>query len=464
MQTRTRTALFVLVIAFFVIAAPLIVLYARGYSFKTESRSVVRTGMILLDTNVPKVTVTLAAEEPNIENDPVVLRGLVPGTYHVELEREGFQTWQADLEVEAEKVTRVDDIVLLYEEPEVQQPISSPVGNFAVSPNSRYVAYTVTEGKDAGLWMHTNGNEDNRLLADESDIDPVTIKDLRWSQNSRLLLLRTTTGEYLHVAPHINSPTLTELPYLKGLALSEVQLDNDEPTIIYYRDASNRLFRWRSTRQEAKPELLAREVLNFAAVSPKVFVLQESQGKLEVQSLDMREDSPTLTEVATLQGSQGELLAPSPTRLAVLADGALHLLARVEGEFTFTRIGESVDEAAWSPDGSLLMYRSGSEIWLHDEEHTNQEPAEFALTVLSQVPDRLDWYPDGRHLVLSYESASGSKLVLQDVARTAPLQHTIGIITTNQPVRFTRGGQDLVYIPNSGEPGLRFATISDSLD
>ncbi|MFH0830819.1 MAG: PEGA domain-containing protein [Parcubacteria group bacterium] len=464
MQSRTRSLLFALVIAFFVLVAPLLLLYARGYSFKPESRSVVRTGMILIDSNLPKLTVTIDSGEPKVENDPIVLRGLEAGRYHVRLEREGFVSWEADLTVEVEKVTRVDDVVMLYQKPDDQQPITNSVGSFAVSPNSRYIAYNVTEGREAGLWLHTNGNEENRQLVEPYQLDPAQVTDLRWSHNSRLLLIHDKAGQYYYLTPHVSDPKLISLELIKGVPLSEIELDRDEPTIVYYRDTQQRLYRWRTAREQSAPERLATSVLDFVAVSPKLFTLSSAKEELAVHSYDMREAEPNAVEIARLPGSSGELLAPSATQLAALADGTLYLLDQIDGEFTFRSLATEVQTSQWSPDGQLLWYQKGAELWVHDEEPVADDAPEYLVTRLSNTPDSIEWYPDGRHLSLNYIDDASLKLSLLHLSRTAAQIATVGTFNTTKPLQFTGGGSDVVYIPSDHQTGLRFATITEEPD
>ncbi len=468
MQARTRTLLFVLVVVLFIIVAPLLVLYAKGYSFKPAKGEVVQTGMILIDTNVPKVTVTVDSDEPRIENDPVILRSLEAGTYHVKLERDNYEPWIADLKVEVEKVTRVDNVLLTLSQPKLQQPIKSPVGQFAVSPNSRFIAYSVTSGKDTGVWMHTNGDETNRELVSATDattLDPTKIDSITWSQNSRLLLVHSSDGRYWNISPHVSNPVATELTSIKGLSRDKIQLDQDEPTIVYYLDSKQRLLRWRTDRAGTQPEQLGTEVQAFSVATPKVFTLTKaSTGGLDLQSYDVRETNPQPVDVAHVDGTSAKILSASGSQVAVLSDTTLWLLTRTNGEFGFSKIAQNVERALWSPDGSLLMYQSGLTLSVHELEPLADQPSDYSFVSLAQTPTDLTWHPAGHYIVISYEQNGAIKVDLAHVSRTAPQIKTVTTITSTDLPQFARGGLDLVYKTIKPAPGLVLLTIAEGLD
>jgi|GEM_PF-5067284 len=467
MQSRTRTLLFIVIVVLFVVIAPLLILYAKGYNFNTDRYEVVRTGIIFIDTNVPKVTVTIDGGEPFTENDPVILRGLEAGSYHVTLERKGYESWEADLPVQIEKVTRVDNLLLTLSDPEVQQPIENTVGEFAVSPNSRFIVFAVTAGKDTGIWMHTSGDDQNRQLVELEDLDPNNVREIRWSQNSRLLLLRDKDGNYFTVAPHLATPVLTAIPSLKGMLSEQVRMDNDEPTIVYYTDSKQTLFRLRTSQATAKPEQLATNVQNFAVETPKVFTLQPSKvsGELELLSYDMRETDPAATTIATVPSSTaGRIITEGASLVSVLADNTLYLLSREDGAFEFTQIATDVSDAIWSPERTLLMYKKGLELWAHDLEPLAAEPTDFIFASLSQEPTKLKWHPDGHYVVVYNGDADSQSIALAHATRQGAQIHSLGTISAISLPQFARGGLDLVYKTKTPKPGIAIMTIAEELD
>ncbi|MDP2587353.1 MAG: PEGA domain-containing protein [bacterium] len=456
-----------LVVLAFVVIAPLLVLYAKGYSFRPDDRSVILTGTILVDTNISKVQVSLDGQEKHTENDPVILRGLEPGTHHLSITREGYEPWESDLEVTPEKVTRVDDVLLALSEPEIEQPINNEIGRFAVSPNSRFIAYTVTEGKDTGLWMHTNGNEENRrLLSLEDDIDVITLRELRWSDNSRLLLIRDEHNAYWRILPHTGNPSALALDHVGGIVSARVILDQDEPSTVYYRDDTDTVFRWATARNNALPELIARDVIDFAVANPKVFILSRSKSdSILLESYDVRESAPSAQEIATLPAKEATLVVQNAALVSVIADSSLQLLKRINGIFAFEPIADQVSYAEWSEDGLFLAYQSNDELWIHDQEPLEDQPSQFKIIQLAQQPSKIAWHPDGRHVTLYTSTSDGMQIVsLVHAARNAPLTQQIAQVRSALRPQFMRGGADLVYTTKQPEPGLVLHTFTEKVE
>jgi hypothetical protein len=450
MEPRRRNFLFAGVIVLFALMAPLALLYARGFSIDPDAGKVIQTGMILIDTNVARLNVSLNHEPVTSEDDPVILRGLTAGTYHVRLEREGLRPWEADLTVAAEQVTRVDNVVLTYEEPETSTPVAESLGLAEVSPNSRYIAFLITEGKDAGIWLHTSGEDENRkIVSDDDDIDLASIDELRWSDNSRTLLIHSSTDGFGLINPYVSVPGVKMLSFVKKLAATEVQLDNDEPSIIYYRDEKNRLFRWRTSRAESSPEQLASDVLEYAVANPKVFFLQQDEDDLKVLSVDLRQTAEEPTEIAAIEKqSEGQLIVSVERHIAVLtADQKLWLLTKNGDTLEFKELASDVDLALWSPDSDFLFYQKNSELWVHDQEPQRDQEAEFMVTRLASVPLEVRWHPESRHLVLLEEKANQMSASFLHVSRTAPLLNAVTAFkVAPEQLQIARKGSDFIYL------------------
>jgi hypothetical protein len=460
---KSRNLLFAFVVAFFLIAAPLLILYARGYSLNTEERRVVRTGMILIDTNLPRVLAALNGQPAESEDDPVLLRGLEEGQYSVRLEREGYTSWEATIPVAQEQVTRIEHVLMLFTEPEREVPIIGPVGKMTLSGNGRYLAYSISSGSDQGLWLHTNGEEENRQLLDSDELDVTSLDLLAWSENSRMLVGRTSQGYFL-IAPHVTNPAQTKLTFLKGLPQEDVALDRDEPSTVYYRDSKERLFRWKTAQSGTSPELLTSDVLAFSVVNPKLFVLQSNQKGSQLQSIDLREEQPSLTFVAQLPSAAQRIVTSSSANVAVLdADQALWLLQRQSDGFEFVQIGAKVEQALWSTDGRYLAYLRESEIWAHDQDPLQDQPPQFLVTRYQDSPEDVSWHPDDNHLVLQQRNDKTTSVSLVHVSRVVPGEQNLPDIATNtqQQLWWGRRGTELWFIePLNDKPAVNVLTVT----
>src|SRR3989338_4385141 len=75
---------------------------------------------------------------------PARIEELKPGTYTIEVRRDGFYPWQKDLVVRPNMVTRADDIVLFHIPQEIDRIIDRQIENFTVS--DKHAIYYFTKG------------------------------------------------------------------------------------------------------------------------------------------------------------------------------------------------------------------------------------------------------------------------------------------------------------------------------
>ncbi|MFO0702591.1 MAG: PEGA domain-containing protein [Candidatus Andersenbacteria bacterium] len=458
MQRRSRNLLFAAAILTFVVAAPLVIFWARGYYLDTRRGEVVRTGMILIDTNVPRLDVTVDGQTSTTESDPVAVRGLLPGRHTVKLEREGFAAWQADLDVTAEQVTRVDNVVMVKTEPAQTTLAEGPVGAVAASPNGAYVLYVVTGGAHAGIWLHTinDGDADRRLVAAAGLGDKVSLASvdlLRWSEDGKATLIHAAARWWL-LEPHVATPTPRALKALDSVAAANVQLDPSEPSTVFYRDADGTVWRWKTATKDAVPVAVASQTIAFTVAPPKLFVLTAAGTQLTLGTYDLRQAAPTIGAVASLAGAAPAdlLVAEGGGQVAVrAADGSLNVLQHKGGTVAFTTVATDVDAARWSPDAALLAYRRGTEVWAYDVQPIGSDAPTFLVTRLATEPE-LRWYPDARHLVVTHGDATSTTVELLHVSRTAPLLATLLTFAggTSPTVDAARRGADLLVVQVDG--------------
>ena len=460
MQRRSRNFLLVVAILLFLVAAPAIIFWARGYYIDTQRGEVVRTGMILIDTNLPRVKVAVDEQAANTESDPIAVRGLNPGRHRVQLEQEGYATWETELEVKPEMVTRVDNVVLVKSQPKLATLSTGPVGAFSASPNGAYAAYIVSDGQSAGLWLHaaSDGEEDRQLLSGKDlakDVAIGSVDLLRWSEDGKAILVHAGARWWL-LAPHVSTPMAIALAYLDNVPPANVQADPSESTTVVYRDDQGILWRWRTAEPKALPEKVASEVLEFYVAPPKIFLVQRLDQKTELKTVDLRVAERKLEPVVEFDAPADSVdlqVALGGGQVAAIAGGKLTVLRQEAGNLRFVEVAQGVDVAHWSDDGDLLVYRIGSEIWAYEVQPLSQDEPSFLVTRLTSPPDGLQWYPDKRHLVVQNPEGDQTTVQLLHISRTAPLLSTLfSAKLTNDQVAFVRRGADSIFVDtNSGE-------------
>ena len=195
-MTKIRVLLFflgILVVGFF---GYLAVTYAKGYRLDFKTLRIVSKGILVVKTDPTGAQVfvnkdLIGASDSNFP--------LSPGTYDVEIRKNGFITWYKRLSVEKETITEVRADLFKSTpsfSPITQDGVTQPVS----SDNFSQIAYA---GKD-GLWILENINfpigfaKDPRKITD-GDIISSTSLGTTWqfSPEGREILLDTPNGSFL---------------------------------------------------------------------------------------------------------------------------------------------------------------------------------------------------------------------------------------------------------------------------
>ncbi len=118
MNSKTRRIILYLIILFFILITPVIILYSLGYSFDWQQQKIVLTGGLYIKSTPKKATVYIN-DKPKKET-PVFIKRLTPKYYQIKVTKEGFHEWSKKLKIESKLVTEVKNIVLIPVNPEIK--------------------------------------------------------------------------------------------------------------------------------------------------------------------------------------------------------------------------------------------------------------------------------------------------------------------------------------------------------
>ena len=99
------------VIILFVVSLVMILFFANGYSYDFVSQEIRRTGGLDLIYTDKQAVVYLDGKQLDGKL-PFVIGNVLPGKYKLVVAREGYTSWQKDLQVEVDLVKKIDDIFI----------------------------------------------------------------------------------------------------------------------------------------------------------------------------------------------------------------------------------------------------------------------------------------------------------------------------------------------------------------
>ncbi|MDZ4209713.1 MAG: PEGA domain-containing protein, partial [Candidatus Curtissbacteria bacterium] len=215
-MTQKRILIFVFVALFIALGGYGLIQFAKGYRFNLAQKNFQPSGLLVATSTPDGAQIFVNGELKSATNTTLYL---APGTYNVELKKDGFRLWQKTLKIDKEMVSRTD-AWLFPIVPDFRASTYTGASNPSLSPDNSKIIYTVSGNlpeKD-GLWvlelsdMPFVSQEPRQILKSlphNRDLSKVTFN---WSSDSRQVLVAAHSGKteenYLLDSTVLNSPNI----------------------------------------------------------------------------------------------------------------------------------------------------------------------------------------------------------------------------------------------------------------
>ena len=117
MTLKTRRTIFYFLVLLFVIAATLVIFYSMGFRIDFKNFAVTETGGIYVRSNPSDIGIVLDGKQiknrSGILNSGTLIDDLSPGIYALNIDFDGYASWQKDVKVLPGIVSVFDSIVLI---------------------------------------------------------------------------------------------------------------------------------------------------------------------------------------------------------------------------------------------------------------------------------------------------------------------------------------------------------------
>ena len=256
MKKRSRLYIIVILSFLFLIAAPLSIFYSLGWRIDLKNRKLIQVGFLFVKAWPKSAEIYLngeSAKKTDFFFGSALVEDLSPGTYAIEIKKEGFQDWKKNLEVKKRQVTEIKDIILVTKNPKFGL-VSVNADNFYVSNDEKMVIIKEksenpeTKKMTWDLKLFEVESNIKSQLVGEKDVaknqnapnpppaeKTAELFDLRFSPDSKSVLLDVVVQEKINhyiLTLDRTPPILTPLSFL-----------DPEPGILYFNPQdANSLF------------------------------------------------------------------------------------------------------------------------------------------------------------------------------------------------------------------------------
>lgn len=196
-QRRVFLFFFVLL---FIIIAPTIVFFAKGYRFDMKNGIFVFSGSITFKSVPRDVDVFLNnkiqdKKKISFINNSYTINGLRPGRYTLRCEKDGYTSWEKNVEVHSGISTEFWNILLVQkkENQEISLHTDKNVKQFFLSPRDKQeiVFFSENEEKREVYLLNTKTNETEKIFEtkDFFFLDPAEEENVEWSSDNKHIFI-----------------------------------------------------------------------------------------------------------------------------------------------------------------------------------------------------------------------------------------------------------------------------------
>src|SRR3989344_730641 len=165
-----------------------IYLYSTGYRVNVKKGEITPTGMIAAKSIPDGAQVYVDGVLTTATNGTVT--GIKPGTHKLKVVKNGFVTWEKDIEVFEQLVTDIT-AVLVSKTPRLEPLTSEGANSPVISPTLTKIAYFTKDGKKPGVWVFPlGGNIQVNLFK--------TAPDVILEDTAKIIF---SNGEYIEWSP-----------------------------------------------------------------------------------------------------------------------------------------------------------------------------------------------------------------------------------------------------------------------
>jgi len=382
----------------FVIITPCILLYAQGYGFDWQKKTVIQTGALYIKSQPKNATVLIDGKI--IEKTPCLIKHLKPNQYTITVKLNDYHSWQKTLKIDSNLVTEAREILLTPQSPILELLPILPSNRFKLSDNSQQIISWQKNQPDTIDYFDFNQYQQKQFKTANATID-----QFNWSPDDKKILIQQKDTWFL-----------IDLTNQKTTQLTSQNPNQSINKIIWHPSGNNKIFFLQGTtlfQQDLSSNTLVKisdNIFDFTIANNSLFYLKEPGYFLYSTNLT-GENIKQLTIRPILQNNikKTNLVIGPNGQIALVADNLLYLYKRDDRIFEI--IQNDIHDAFFSPDGKKLLIMGSNEIWvIYLDKQTSQPQKEIGqkdlIVRLGQPILQVIWHPaDSSHIIFTTQDA-----------------------------------------------------------
>ena len=197
MLDKHRVTFTIAIALLILIAGITAIFWARGFKPNFKNRTIERTGLLVASSIPTGAEIYLDGRLTSATDTNIAY--LEPKTYHIKIQKDGFTTWEKDVEIKADLAIEIKALLFPLA-PEIKPLTTTGAASPALSPDGTKIVYG-TGGDRGGLHLMTLPDRpipfrsDLRLLVKNNSGFDFTKSKFIWSPDSKQVIARFETDD-----------------------------------------------------------------------------------------------------------------------------------------------------------------------------------------------------------------------------------------------------------------------------
>lgn len=233
-MSKFRIPFFLLVLIFIPFFTFLAIQWAKGYSFNLANKKFESRGILVANSTPDGAQVYINGIFETGTNNSLPL---LPGSYSVEIKKDGFSSWKKELKIEKELVTQTNTY-LFPAVPDLRPITYTGALNPVLSPDGSKIAYSspATESARSGVWVADLveflgfGRGTKQIIRTTNKGRNFNSAQFYWSPDSRQLIVSMEKENFL-VDPNQLTLEINLIDITPNLKSIKAGWDEDEKRI-----------------------------------------------------------------------------------------------------------------------------------------------------------------------------------------------------------------------------------------
>lgn len=262
MNKNQRRIFFFTMVIIFLIIGPSLFMYSQGYRFDIKKFQFVETGGLYIKTFPEEARLYINNEYINKTSfftRDILVQNLLPDSYEIKIEKDGYHIWEKSLEIESKKVTEAKYVILFNKDNNFRE-IEENISNFYHDGNQIFFINNLNE-----LFLYSSDKIERILDATQL---PDNIEEMSFLSNENIII-RTSTGLYYLLDVENKKTKL-----IRSFNIDSKNINNRNNKLIYQFNNSI----YEVDPKEDSPKLLSRDRVDaFTVEQNSIIALRENQ-------------------------------------------------------------------------------------------------------------------------------------------------------------------------------------------